>query len=235
MRTTIGSIIWSAAIAMTTACSPPAEDAPIEQAATAPPDPTMPAPNPCGYQLTGAPDKLITMGLNITSKIETLTINTPVPPFTYPPPQCPAWKFDVVLPHNATPNPNDCGSNGCYPWAEINAGATQFSGSTTVDGGFSVPSNAGGETHCESFKNWMALYKKAAGASAFVLVKTINYRGHWLNNACVVKAGLNEYYPNDLAAPLPPASGTDTYRILTTAIVDGSYRSLRVKVDYEKM
>ena len=50
-----------------------------------------------------------------------------------------------------------------------------------------------------------------------------------------MKAGTNGYYPNDLLAPPPPVSGTDTYRILTSVISDGYYRSMRVKVDYEEM
>jgi hypothetical protein len=218
------------------ACAPPEDVDRLEQAATVPPgtEPTPPY-NPCAYHLTGTADRTITMGDGISEGIATLVID-PTPVTYWPQPQCTAWEFDVVLPHGAGPDSDDCGRNGCYPWAEINAGAMQFPGSTMVEGGFYVPTSSSTEQHCESFRNTMSIYKKAAGTSSFVLVKSLSYHGTWTSNGgCVVKAGTNGYYPNDLLAPSPPGSGTDVYRILTSVTVDGSYRSMRVKVDYEEM
>jgi len=221
---------------LTVACAPPDQIDEINQAAYVPPGgETMPPYNPCAFHLTVAPDKTINLGPDISEVISTLSI-APEPVVYWPQPQCPGWEFDVVVPYNAHPKASDCGSNGCYPWAEINAGAMQFSGSTQVEGGFYVPSNGSSEAFCEGFKNYMAIYKKPAGSSTFSLVKSFLYRGTWTSGGgCIVKAGTNGYYPNDLLAPSPPASGTDTYRIVTYVVVDGQYRSMRVKVDYEEM
>jgi hypothetical protein len=198
-----------------------------------PTTPTIPPPDPCAYHVTRAPDDTLYMGANNTE--EHTEIDAPTQT------TCPANVVEVHVPWNSSPNPADCGDFGCYSTVEMIAGAGLFSGSgPSPDVPYlRYPTTS---SSCESFSLSVKLYTKLAGTSGFKYKKRYRYRGFWENGFCSVKnvCGVcdtgcsTSYFPNDLYAPPPPDSGTDVYRIVTTAKANGDYVATRVVAGYEE-
>jgi len=146
----------------------------------------------------------------------------------------------VTIPSTSSPSAVDCGSLGCYPAVEIAAGAGSFTGSSKDPDSdyFYLPTTA---TSCEGYRHFARLYKKLAGATTFTLVRQFNYVGDWVNGLCSIKdstppSGQSPYFPNDLVAPVKPASGTDTYRVVASVQIGiNNYVPVRFKAGYEPM
>lgn len=194
--------------------------------------PTPTPPDPCAYHLTRAADKTIEMNAGVTERKGEVPAPTQA--------SCPSNVIDVKVPYNSSPDPDDCGPAGCYDTVEMVAGAGPFTGSKEAPD-FSYLRFPKTQAACESFWLSVKLYRKYSRTNTFDFVKKRRFRGFWENGYCQVRNVCDvcetscptDYFPNDLYAPLPPAYGTDTYRIVTYAKANGSYIASRVIAEYE--
>jgi hypothetical protein len=209
---------------------------------------TRPTPKiyPCAGQLTRTPDKVIAMGPNKTFYL----VNDNVAPVTTPPvldpgypitqaaakaKECKRRVIDVQVPSTTS-----SGCPRCYPNAEISVCAGQFAGSKLFEHHCRVPTSSTPEATCKKFSHAVEVYKKKSGDAEFdkTPLATYVWRGVVDASGCRVlaKVGGNSTYDTSeaYANVLPPASGTDVYRILSLPTYKGALVDTVVFVEFEE-
>jgi hypothetical protein len=226
-------------VLLLTACASPPLDsgdpAPVaSESIVCDPGATAPQPDPCAYHITRTQDATLTMSANVTEKETGVVAPAQA--------TCPAAVVQVSVPSTSSPAPADCAPSGCYSTVEMMNGAGSFAGSVQ-DGDSDYIYIPKTQAACESYSHWSRICRKSTGQTAFSLLRTRRYRGFWENGLCFVKrlcgpcdsGCFQTYFPDDLYAKDPPASGTDIYRIVTYAKANGAATAMRVKVGYEAM
>lgn len=209
-----------------------------------PPGPTPPPLNACQMHLLRPADQVITMQPNKSFYKSTINAQNVLPTTLYSMYDlpisgfggCTRWVIDVEVPENTS-----SGCSNCYDWAEIMIGADSFvPDSTQFEEYFYRPKSSVSKAFCESYKHYVSVYKKPAGYSAFMTtpLKNYYYRGHYENGMCRVYHDLGGGIVHDTSeifgSIIPPSSGMDTYRIVHSLQIDGSYRNSVLVVEFEE-
>lgn len=207
------------------------------------PGTAKPLPSACAGHLTRAADATISM---VPNKAEYKQLVTAQPQVTYSPltPKvavgtiggCRRVAIDIVVPSTAS-----SGCANCYTFAEAHMGAADIPNGKTFEEDFEVPKTSTAADVCKTFRHAVEVYQKLAGTTAFVKTSyRFDYRGRYENGQCRVYA----YSPgttqiHDTTEVFPgvnvPASGTNTYRILSDLSYQGVHVQPRIVVHFEPM
>ncbi len=171
--------------------------------------------------------------------VATLPVFDPGYPITAAAAKATACKRRVIEIH--VPSTASSGCADCYPNAEVNACAGSFAGSTLFEHHCRVPAASTSKPKCETFKHAVEVYYKPAGAAEFGKMPLdptpLLYRGVKGTDGCRVYAkhlgqiwDTAEVYPN----VVPPASGTDIYRVLSLPTFDGALIDSVIFIEFER-
>lgn len=197
--------------------------------------------NPCHAHLTRAADVIINMHAN---QQEYLVESEDAPGSSWAPNSTiiqstfNACKRRII--EIRVPSTTSSGCANCYSFAEIHACAGYFPGSKSFEEICRVPTSGTPEATCKTFNHKVDVYKKAAGTTAFnpLPVRSYVYKGYIENGVCRVAAQyLGQVHDTSevYASVIPPASGTDVYRVLSYPVYEGNVLSTQLSVGFESM
>lgn len=208
---------------------------------------TQPVPKlyQCAGQLTRPADFIITMEANkafyqytdSAAPVTTPPLMDPGYPITAAAAKAKECKRRVV--EIRVPSSTSSGCATCYPNAEISVCAGQFSGSKEFEEHCRVPVSSTTEANCKTFSHAVDVYLKKSGEAEFkkTAIASWRYKGFMDASGCRVAAknkgqiwDTSEAYPN----VLPPASGTDVYRVLSLPMYKGALVDSVIFIEYER-
>jgi hypothetical protein len=222
----------------------------VSMGATAAPASSKPGTHPtpklyqCAGQLTRPADHIITMEANktfykvtdSTAPVITQPQMDPGYPITATAAKTKTCKRRVV--EIRVPSTTSSGCATCYPNAEINACAGSFSGSKEFEEHCRVPTSSTAEATCKTFNHPVEVYLKKSGETEFNKVSISHFlynKGFVDVNGCRVAAkNLGQIYDTAEVWPnvLPPASGTDVYRVLSLPTYKGALVDTVIFVEF---
>jgi len=205
-----------------------------------PGDSPLPIDNACAGHLTRPADVIIYMQAN---QQEYLAESDDAPGHTWSSYTTGQYEFNACtrrIIEIRVPASTSSGCADCYPNAEIHACAGYFPGSKVFEEICRVPVSGTSEAKCKTFNHKVDVYKRPAGSTSYgdKPVKSFVYKGFMENGMCRVAAkNLGQIHDTSevYGYLLPPASGTDRYRVLSYPVYDGNILSTEISVHFESM